>query len=472
MVKKNVFFKKDMSKNIINKIWDAHVVRSEEGAPDILFLDLQLLHEVTSPQAFDELRKHNLRIFDPSRNIATLDHSLPTNPTQDDFADEQNKIQLEVLRKNCLDFGITLHDIGSGNQGIVHIIGPELGLTQPGMTLCCGDSHTSTHGAFGVLAFGVGTTQIFHVMATSCLLLERPKTMKVLFTGIPTKHFSAKDAILKLISYIGVQGATGHAIEFCGEFIKNCSMEERMTICNMSIECGGRFGLISPDDTTFEYIKNTGNIPEEKWESAIKEWKQYASQENAEYDSIIEIDLSDAKPMITWGTTPGQGIEIDQNIPEFKSMTEEDEMLARKSLAYTNLESGKPIIGTPIQHVFVGSCTNARISDLEIVAKVLDGKKVHPQVRMRIVPGSEKVEKEAIKRGYDSIFKNAGAEFRRPGCSMCLAMNGDHVPAGERCVSTSNRNFVGRQGKDAITHLASPLTAAHCAIAGKIVMPE
>ncbi len=461
-----------MAKNIIDTIWDAHVVRSEEGSPDVLFLDMQLLHEVTSPQAFDELRKHNLRVFDPSRNVATLDHSIPTNLSQDDFADEQNKIQLETLRKNCLDFGITLHDVGSGHQGIVHVTGPELGITQPGMTLCCGDSHTSTHGAFGVLAFGVGTTQIFHVLATSCLLMDRPKTMKVNFVGTPDPRFSAKDAILKLIAQIGVQGGTGYALEYCGEFIRNASMEERMTICNMSIECGGRFGLVSPDQKTFDFLKNTGRIEECLFEKAKKEWLSYASPDDADYDMVVEVDLENAKPMITWGTTPGQGIALDEVIPLLESMNEEDKMLAQKSLAYTQLEAGQSLIGTPIQHVFVGSCTNARISDLEIVANVLKNNSVAKGVRMFIVPGSEMVEKEAIARGYDQIFIKAGADFRRPGCSMCLAMNGDHVPSGERCVSTSNRNFVGRQGKGAITHLASPLTAAWCAVEGKIVMPK
>lgn len=461
-----------MSKNIIDSIWDSHVIRQEEGSPDMLFLDMQLLHEVTSPQAFSELRKHSLRVFDPERNIATLDHSLPTNLTQDDFADEQNKTQLDTLRKNCLDFGITLHDINSGNQGIVHVTGPELGLTQPGMTLCCGDSHTSTHGAFGVLAFGVGTTQIFHVMASSCLLLDRPKTMKIVFTGTPSKYFSAKDAILKLIAQIGVQGGTGYALEYCGDFIKNCSMEERMTICNMSIECGARFGLISPDETTFEFLKNTGRFENIDFENAVKTWKQYASASDAAYDMVVEVNIENAQPMITWGTTPGQGIEITQNIPSIESLPPEDQELAKKSLEYTKLRAGQPIIGTPIEHVFIGSCTNSRITDLEIVANILQNRKIHPKIRMFIVPGSEKTEQLCKERGYDIIFKNAGADFRRPGCSMCLAMNGDHVPAGERCVSTSNRNFVGRQGKDSITHLASPLVATCCAIAGEIVHPS
>lgn len=466
-----------MSHNIIDKIWKNHTVHSSSGAPDIVFIDLQLLHEVTSPQAFDEIRKNNLHIFDPSRNIATLDHSIPTNPTQDDFADEQNKTQLETLRKNCQDYGITLYDTGSGNQGIVHVTGPELGLTQPGMTICCGDSHTSTHGAFGALAFGVGTTQIFHILASSSLLLEKPKTMKINFSGTPSKYFSAKDAILALIQQIGVQGGTGYALEFCGEFIRNCSMEERMTICNMSIECGARSGLISPDKTTFEWIKNTPagqKMDEKKWEQSVQYWESIASENNAEYDEIIEVNLEGMKPIVTWGTTPGQAISVNENIPKYSEMTVSEKSLAEKSLAYVQLSAGEKIEGTKIQNVFVGSCTNGRLSDLRTVAKVFldSGKKVAKGVRVFIVPGSELVEQQAKELGLDGIFKDAGADFRRPGCSMCLSMNGDHVPAGERCVSTSNRNFIGRQGKDSITHLASPLMAAISAITGEITDPE
>ncbi len=458
--------------NIIDKIWKSHTIHTEEGAPDTLFIDLQLLHEVTSPQAFSAIEKNNLNIFDPSRNIATLDHSIPTNETQDDFADEQNKIQLETLRKNCEKFGIKLYDTGSGHQGVVHVTGPELGLTQPGMTICCGDSHTSTHGAFGALAFGVGTTQIFHIMASSSLLLKKPKTMKVNFVGNPTQYFSAKDAILALIAQIGVQGGTGYAMEYCGEFIENCSMEERMTICNMSIECGARSGLISPDEKTFEWIKNTGKVSEEKWDEAVKNWKKFASDENAEYDEIITVDLSGKKPYLTWGTTPGQAISLSDHIPEYSEMNESEKFLAEKSLAYTQLQAGQKLQGVDIQNVFVGSCTNGRLSDLKIVAEVLKGKKVKDGVRVFIVPGSELVEKQAKELGLDKIFREAGADFRRPGCSMCLGMNGDQVPAGERCVSTSNRNFIGRQGKGSITHLASPLVAAIAALTGKITDPE
>ena len=471
-----------MSKNIIDKIWESHTVHTEEGAPDTLFIDLQLLHEVTSPQAFSAIRKNNLNIFDASRNIATLDHSIPTNETQDDFADNQNKIQLETLRKNCEEFGIQLYDVGSGHQGVVHVTGPELGLTQPGMTICCGDSHTSTHGAFGAMAFGVGTTQIFHIMASSSLLLKKPKTMKVNFSGTPSQYFSAKDAILALIAQIGVQGGTGYAIEYCGDFIKNCSMEERMTICNMSIVCGARSGLISPDSTTYDWIKNTKMGTEKsdsEFSKMIQKWEKFSSDEDAEYDKIIEVNLDNLSPYVTWGTTPEQGIPVNKKIPKYEKMDESQKFLAEKSLAYTQLQAGQEISGIEIQNVFVGSCTNGRLSDLKIVAKIFEeaqksGKfsRVKKGVRVFIVPGSELVEKQSKELGLDRIFREMGADFRRPGCSMCLGMNGDQVPAGERCISTSNRNFIGRQGKDSITHLASPLMAAISALTGKITPPE
>lgn len=461
-----------MSKNIIDTIWEKHVVKCSEGAPDMVFIDLQLLHEVTSPQAFSFLREKNLRVFDPSRNVATVDHSIPTDKKRIQFADQQNKIQIDTLRKNCADFGIQLYDTDSGHQGIVHVMGPELGLTQPGMTICCGDSHTSTHGAFGALAFGVGTTQIFHILASSCLLLEKPKTMKVHFVGTPAKYFTAKDAILALIKQIGVQGGTGYALEYCGEFIQNCSMEERMTICNMSIECGARSGLISPDEITFEWIKNTGTVLESDWEKSLKEWKSIASDENAEYDTVVEVNIDGMKPIITWGTTPGQSVHIDESIPMEVEMKKDDRELAKKSLAYTGLSFGQSLNGLEVQNVFVGSCTNGRFSDIKTVAEVLEGKKVAQGVRMVIVPGSEQVEKQVIEEGLDTIFKDAGAELRRPGCSMCLAMNGDYVPSGERCISTSNRNFMSRQGEGAITHLASPLMAGIAGVTGLITDPE
>lgn len=466
-----------MSKNIIDKIWSSHCVKQEKNTPDILFLDLQLLHEVTSPQAFAEIKNNNFDIFDTERQIATVDHSIPTNITRDNFVDEKNKIQIETFRNNCKYFGIKLYDIDSGSQGIVHVAGPELGLTQPGMTICCGDSHTSTHGAFGALAFGVGTTQIFHVMAASSLLLDKPKTMKVNFIGTPSKYFSAKDAILALIRQIGVQGGTGYAMEYCGKFIENCSMEERMTICNMSIECGARSGVISPDKTTYEFIKNTGVFnkfenSDEKFEEAKQYWKTYKSDTDAVYDAIITVDLENLKPLLTWGTTPGQSVCVDEKIPLYEEMNLEDVSLAKKSLNYTKLKAGEYLKDTSIDYVFIGSCTNGRNSDFDVVAKILKGKKIAKGVTRFVVPGSEKVEKYCKEKGIDKIFIDAGADFRRPGCSMCLAMNGDTVPAGKRAISTSNRNFIGRQGVESITHLASPQMAAIAAITGKITDPE
>lgn len=464
-------------KNIIDKIWESHCIKQEKDTPDILFLDLQLLHEVTSPQAFSELESKNLELFDATRQIATVDHSIPTNEKRDNFVDEKNRIQIETLRKNCKNFGVKLYDVDSGNQGIVHVTGPELGLTQPGMTICCGDSHTSTHGAFGALAFGVGTTQISHVMAASSLLLDKPKTMKVNFVGNPSKYFTAKDAILALIRQIGVQGGTGFAMEYCGEFIENCSMEERMTMCNMSIECGARSGVISPDQKTYDWIKNTRVFnkyenPEEKFEEAVEYWNAYKSDKNAEYDEVVIVDISDMKPLVTWGTTPGQSVCVNEKIPEISEMPQENRTLAQKSLAYTKLKAGDFIKNTPIDYVFIGSCTNGRVSDFEAAAEILKGKKIKTGVTMFVVPGSEKVEAELKEKGIDEIFIKAGADFRRPGCSMCLAMNGDTVPAGKRAVSTSNRNFIGRQGVDSITHLASPQMAAISAITGEITDPE
>jgi len=464
-------------KNIIDKIWESHCVKQEKNTPDILFLDLQLLHEVTSPQAFAELEKNNIDLFDASRQIATVDHSIPTNEKRDNFVDEKNRIQIEELRKNCKKFGVKLYDVDSGNQGIVHVAGPELGLTQPGMTICCGDSHTSTHGAFGALAFGVGTTQISHVMAASSLLLDKPKTMKVNFVGTPSEYFTAKDAILALIRQIGVQGGTGYAMEYCGEFITKCSMEERMTMCNMSIECGARSGVISPDEKTYNWIQNTGVFTkyensEEKFAEAVKYWNTYISDENAEYDTVITVDITDMKPLVTWGTTPGQSVCVNEKIPNFEEMPEENRSLAKKSLEYTELEAGSFIKNTPIDYVFIGSCTNGRVSDFEAAAKILEGKKVKEGVIMFVVPGSEKVEAELKEKGIHTNFKEAGADFRRPGCSMCLAMNGDTVPAGKRAVSTSNRNFIGRQGVNSITHLVSPEMATIAAITGKITDPE
>ncbi len=464
-----------MTPNIIDKIWNTHVVKHEVGAPDILFIDLQLIHEVTTPQAFQTLRDKHLSLFDPSRTIATVDHSIPTDLERENYKDQLTRKQVETLRKNCEDFNIKIYDVQSGHQGIVHVTGPELGLTQPGKTIVCGDSHTATHGAFGALAFGIGTSQILHVFATQSLLLEKPKTMKVNFIGTPSKYFTAKDAILQLIQEIGIQGGTGYAMEFCGEFIKNMSMEGRMTICNMAIECGAKSGLISPDEKTIEYLKDKkysqkviNDNPE-----IIDQWLSLASAPNAQYDSVVEINIEGQKPIITWGTNPEQSIHVNQRIPKPQEIPDEAKALAaQKALDYVHLKGGEFIEGTPIDYVFIGSCTNGRIEDFREVAKVLKGKTIHPTITMLCVPGSEVVREQCIEEGLDQVFEEAGVDFRASGCSMCLAMNGDQVPAGKRCASTSNRNFVGRQGSGSFTHLMSPIMAAICAIEGKITNPE
>jgi len=457
-------------KNIIDKIWESHVVRTESGAGDILFVDLQFLHEVTSPQAFEILRDQKLDFLFPERHFATIDHSIPTDKNRTMWADKKTQKQVEKMRENCKEFGIKIFDVGSGKQGIVHIIGPELGLTLPGTTVVCGDSHTATHGAFGAMGFGIGTTQVSHVMATQSLLLKKPKTMKVDFFGTPDEGFSPKDAALALIRQIGMRGGTEHAIEFCGDFVRNLSMEGRMTICNMAIECGAKSGLISPDEKTFEYLRNREFSPKGNlFDAEVEKWKAIASDDESEFDLVERVDLSKKKPFITWGTSPEQVIEIDEPIPHPEDFSDPAEQkTAEIALKYTKLKSGTLISGTKIDVVFIGSCTNGRIEDLREVASIFRGEKVAKNVRTIVVPGSENVKKMCIEEGLDEIFLSAGAEFREPGCSMCLAMNGDFVPEGARCASTSNRNFIGRQGKNSITHLMSPRTAAFCAIRGEI----
>ena len=468
--------------NIIDKIWEAHVVSREDGAPDVFFIDLQLLHEVTSPQAFTMMREKELQFACPERNFATLDHSVPTDEKREAYADEQARTQVSALRQNCEDFDIPVFDFGSGNQGIVHVIGPEQGLTQPGKTIVCGDSHTSTHGAFGALAFGIGTTQIGHVMATQTLLLEKPKTMKVEFVGTPSEHFTAKDAVLCLISQIGIQGANGHAMEFCGEYIRNLSMEGRMTICNMSIEAGGRFGMVSPDEKTFTYLEgrpfstpepHPEVTPEKAWERKKNQWAKWASDEGSDYDTIVTVNLEGKKPFVTWGTNPEQGIEVTAHIPTAGDFTDEAKALAaEKALKYNGLRAGNAIKDTPVEYVFMGSCTNSRIEDMREVAAILKNKKIAQEVKAFVVPGSEQVRAQCEAEGLVDIFREAGVEVRGSGCSMCIAMNGDAVPAGSRCASTSNRNFVGRQGQGSFTHLMSPKMAAIAAVTGKITDPE
>ncbi len=461
-----------MSKNIIDKIWEAHEVVPEGEHPAVFAIDFMLIHEVTSAQAFDVLRERGLEPFDRDRLLATLDHSIPTRTNRLQIYDDAARTQVETLRKNCEQFDIPLYDFDKG-QGIVHIIGPEYGITQPGMTLVCGDSHTSTHGAFGVLAFGVGTSEVSHVLTTGCILQRKPRTMKVDFVGEFQKGVYAKDAILKLISVIGVGGANGHVIEYTGPAIGKMRMDERMTICNMSIECGARAGLVSPDEETFRYMKGKRFAPtSERWDEAVEYWTSFASDPDASYDREITIDLSVLKPMVTWGTNPGQGIEIDELLPKISMLKPELQDSARKAYDYVELEEGSPILGTPIDWAFLGSCTNARIEDLRMAAEIVRGKKISEGVTFYVVPGSEAVRAQAIAEGLDVVFEEAGASFRMPGCSLCLGMNDDRVPPGKRCISTSNRNFVGRQGTGSRTHLASPATVAMSALMGKITSQE
>lgn len=460
-----------MKRSIIEKIWDRHVIPAEPhtGAPDILTIDFMLIHEVTSIQAFTLLKERGIPLLDPSRIVATLDHSIPTRRNRLEIYDESARTQVEALRRMCVEFGIQLYDYGSGHQGIVHVIGPELGLTQPGMTIVCGDSHTSTHGAFGALAFGIGTSEVGHVMATGSILQRKPKTMQVSFDGTFRPGVFAKDAILKLIAEIGIAGGNGHVIEYCGSAIQRMSMEERMTVCNMSIECGARAGLISPDDTTISYIKGRPYAPKDsEWARAEDYWRSLASDAGASYDKQISINIDTLSPMVTWGTNPEQAIPIHGRIPHLEELPDTHRKVAEQALKYTKLSEGQAIKGTDVQWAFLGSCTNGRIEDLRIAASVLKDNTIHPNVTMYVVPGSEAVSAQAEQEGLKEIFEAAGAHFRMPGCSMCLGMNDDKVPAGERCISTSNRNFIGRQGEGSITHLASPATVAASAIAGHI----
>ena len=464
------------ARNIVEKIWDSHVVKELPGHPAVFAIDLMLLHEVTSAQAFQEIDKRNIPVFDPTRLIATIDHSIPTRQNRTEIFDEAARKQVEALRENCKKHGIRMLDYDKG-QGIVHVVGPELGLTQPGMTIVCGDSHTSTHGAFGALAFGVGTSEVAHVMATGCLLQQKPKSMYVEFKGRFRKGVFAKDAVLKLIAEIGIGGATGHVIEYAGEAVRAMSMEERMTVCNMSIECGARAGLVAPDETTFAYLKgrqhapaNLSAAPDDAWVKAVAYWNSLRSDDDCTYDRRIVIDLDELRPMVTWGTNPGQGAQVHEPIPASNKAS--DSAATKRALEYTKLQVGKSVEGVPVDWAFVGSCTNGRIEDLRIAAEILAGKKVSSNVTFYVVPGSEAVHAQAVAEGLDKIFEGAGAQFRMPGCSLCLAMNDDKVPEGKRCISSSNRNFVGRQGPGSITHLASPATVAASAIAGAITSPE
>ncbi len=464
-----------MKKNIIQKIWDSHAISNDEkaGSVQILTIDFMLLHEVTSSQAFSLLKEREIPLFDRTRLAATLDHSIPTTKSRLRIADDAARLQVASLRTNCQEFNVALFDFDSGYQGIVHVVGPELGLTQPGMTIVCGDSHTSTHGAFGALAFGVGTSEVGHVMATGAVLQGTPKTMKVSFEGSFKPGVTPKDAILKLIAEIGIAGGNGHIIEYTGTAIRAMSMEERMTICNMSVECGARAGLISPDEVTFAFLRGRPYAPtDSQWDEAERYWRGFVSDEGAAYDKEITINVSDLEPMVTWGINPEQAISVEAAVPFVDALPQTHQAVARQALMYTKLSEGARIRGTRIDWAFIGSCTNGRIEDLRSAARVLEGKKVHPDVTLYVVPGSEQVMAQAEREGLRAIFEAAGADFRMPGCSMCLGMNEDKVPAGKRCISTSNRNFIGRQGVGSITHLASPITVAASAVAGCIVPCE
>lgn len=456
-------------RTLFEKIWASHVVAQEPDSPAILYIDLHLVHEVTSPQAFQELRERGLRVRRPDKTFATLDHSIPTDGMFP-IADEIAAKQVAQLETNCRDFGVRLFGIGDARQGVVHVIGPQLGLTQPGMTIVCGDSHTATHGAFGALAFGIGTSEVAHVLATQCLLQRKPKTMQVRVEGTLTRGVTGKDIILALIAKIGIGGGTGYVIEYTGAAIRGLSMEARMTVCNMSIEAGARAGMIAPDDATFEYLAGRDFAPKSAaFDAAVARWKTLPTDEGATYDHTVQLDANTLEPMVTFGTNPGMGIPITGRIPDPASITNFSQRQALiNALKYMNLQPGQPLLGHPIDVVFIGSCTNGRLTDLQLAASVLKGRKIAPNVRALVVPGSQAVKRQAEAAGLAQIFRAAGCEWREPGCSMCIAMNGDMLQPGQYCVSTSNRNFEGRQGKGGRTILASPLTAAASAIAGAV----
>jgi 3-isopropylmalate/(R)-2-methylmalate dehydratase large subunit len=461
-------------RTIVSKIWDDHVVTQDPGAPAVLAVDLHLVHEVTSPQAFTGLRKRGLRVRRPGQTVATADHSIPTTPRDLPILDEMAAAQVRQLEDNCAEFGIPLHGIGSPSQGIVHVIGPQLGLTQPGMTIVCGDSHTSTHGAFGALAFGIGTSEVEMVLATQTLLQRDPKTYEVRVDGRLAPGVSAKDIILDLISRIGIGGGTGHVFEYRGDAIQALTMEQRMTICNMSIEGGARAGLIAPDDTTFEYLHGRRHVPQgAAWDAAVAAWRSLPSDDGAAFDRTITIDADALEPMVTYGTNPGMGIPITSRVPSPADQADPGQRRALEhALEYMDLKPGQAILGQKVDVVFVGSCTNGRISDLRLAASVLKDRHIAAGVRLMVVPGSDEVKREAEQEGLSEIFKAAGAEWREAGCSMCIAMNGDQLQPGQYAVSTSNRNFEGRQGKGGRTFLASPLTAAASAISGVVTDPR
>jgi len=458
-----------MAKTLFEKIWEKHVVKTIEDGPSVLYIDKHLIHEVTSPQAFTGLNNRGIKVFRPQQVVATADHNVPTLNQHLPIKEELSRKQVEALVKNCAEHGIELYGLGHPFQGIVHVIGPELGITQPGMTIVCGDSHTSTHGAFGSIAFGIGTSEVEMVMATQCLMQSRPKLMRITVDGTLKKGVVSKDIVLYILSKISASGATGYAVEFAGSAIQSLSMEARMTICNMSIEMGGRCGLIAPDETTFSYVKGRQFAPQgAEWDKKLADWKMLFSDADAVFDKEYHFDAADIQPMITYGTNPGMGIGVSDNIPVAETVHESDRSGLNKSLAYMGLKEGTPIKGQKIDYVFIGSCTNSRIEDLRMVASFVKGKKKAEEVEVWIVPGSKQVEAMAIEEGIDKVFEEAGFMLRQPGCSACLGMNEDKIPAGKYCISTSNRNFEGRQGAGARTLLASPLTAAAAAITGVV----
>lgn len=462
-------------RTLAEKVWDAHVVvPGENGKPDLLYIDLQLLHEVTSPQAFEGLRIENRPLRRLDLTIATEDHNTPTDNIFGTIADLTSRTQIETLRRNAKEFGVRIHSLGDEEQGIVHVVGPQLGLTMPGMTIVCGDSHTSTHGAFGALAFGIGTSEVEHVMATQTLPLARFKTMAINVEGTLKPGVTAKDIILAVIAQIGTGGGQGYVLEYRGSAIRSLSMEGRMTMCNMSIEAGARAGMVAPDETTFEYIKGRPHAPKgEEWDKAVEYWKTLPTDEGAVFDKEIFINADELEPFVTWGTNPGQGVPLSQSVPfpdDFED--ENDKVAATRALEYMGLEAGTPMKEIPVDVVFLGSCTNSRIEDLRAAADIVRGRTIAENVRMMVVPGSQKVRAQAEEEGLDKIFKDFGADWRFAGCSMCLGMNPDQLAPGERCASTSNRNFEGRQGKGGRTHLVSPVVAAATAVRGTLSAPS
>src|SRR5579864_212450 len=455
-----------MPRTLFEKIWDEHVVATPDGQLPLLYVDLHLVHEVTSPQAFDGLRSSVRKVRVPQRTIATVDHNIPTEPRGTPIFDPIAKRQIEALQNNCRDFGVRLFDMDSPEQGIVHVIGPELGFTQPGMTIVCGDSHTSTHGAFGALAFGIGTSEVEQVLATQCLPQRKPKTMLIQVSGKLSEGVSAKDLALGIIGKVGTDGATGHVIEYAGEAVRALSVESRMTLCNMSIEAGARAGMIAPDETTFAYIKGRRFAPQGKdWDAAVAHWRTLPSDPGAKYDTVVELNASDLAPFVTWGTNPGMVVPVTSRVPDLPA-NGADRASSQRMLEYMGLEPGTPIETISVDRVFIGSCTNSRLEDLRAAARVAKGHKVASGVRAMVVPGSQKVKQAAEQEGLHKIFQDAGFEWRESGCSMCLGMNPDILQPGERCASTSNRNFEGRQGRGGRTHLVSPMMAAAAAIAG------